>query len=247
MEGLKGRKAIVTGGAAGIGKAIATALAQAGVDIAVCDVNLEGATATAQELSQLGVKALAYKFDVGSFSEAQDAVNRVVADLGTVHILVNNAGITKDAMLLRMSEQDFDRVLNVNLKGAFNMTKAVLKTLLKERWGRIINIASVIGQMGNAGQANYAASKAGLIGLTKATAKELASRNITANAIAPGFIVSAMTNAIPQEFKDNYMKAIPLGRFGTPDDVARLVRFLASDDAAYITGQAIRVDGGLLM
>jgi len=247
MEGLKGRKAIVTGGAAGIGKAIATTLAQAGVDVAVCDVNLEGATATAQGLSLLEVKALAYKFDVGSFSEAQDAVNRIVADMGTVHILVNNAGITKDAMLLRMSEQDFDRVLNVNLKGAFNMTKAVLKTLLKERWGRIINIASVIGQMGNAGQANYAASKAGLIGLTKATAKELASRNITANAIAPGFIVSAMTDAIPQEFKDNYMKAIPLGRFGTPDDVARLVRFLASDDAAYITGQAIRVDGGLLM
>jgi len=247
MEGLKGRKSIVTGGAAGIGKAIATYLARAGADVAVCDVNLEGATATATELAASGVKSLAYKFDVGSFAETQDAVNRIIADLGTVHVLVNNAGITKDTMLLRMTEQDFDRVLTVNLKGAFNMTKGVLRTLIKERWGRIINIASVIGQMGNAGQANYAASKAGLIGLTKATAKEVASRGVTVNAIAPGFIVSAMTDAIPQDFKDTYMKAIPLGRFGTPDDVARLCMFLASEDAAYITGQVIRVDGGLLM
>jgi 3-oxoacyl-[acyl-carrier protein] reductase len=247
MDGLKGKKAIVTGGAAGIGKAIATCLARAGVDVAVSDVNLEGAAQTCGELTAHGVRAIPCKFDVGSFAEVQEAVNKLVADLGTVHILVNNAGITKDNLLLRMTEQDFDRVLTVNLKGAFNMTKAVLRTMLKERWGRIINIASVIGQMGNAGQANYAASKGGLIALTKSTAKELASRNITVNAIAPGFIASAMTDALLPEVKENYMKGIPLGRFGTPDDVARLCRFLASDDAAYITGQVIRVDGGLLM
>jgi len=247
MEGLKGRKAIVTGGAAGIGKAIATCLARAGVDVAVSDVNLEGATRTCQELTTHGIKAIPCKFDVGSFAETQEAVNKLVSDLGTVHILVNNAGITKDNLLLRMTEQDFDRVLTVNLKGAFNMTKAVLRTMLKERWGRIINIASVIGQMGNAGQANYAASKGGLIALTKSTAKEVASRNITVNAIAPGFIQSAMTDALTPEVRENYMKGIPLGRFGTPDDVARLCRFLASDDAAYITGQVIRIDGGLLM
>jgi 3-oxoacyl-[acyl-carrier protein] reductase len=247
MEGLKGRKAIVTGGAAGIGKAIATRLAQAGVDVAVSDVNLEGATQTCGELAAHGVKAVPCKFDVGSFAEVQEAVDKLVADLGTVHILVNNAGIARDNLLLRMTEQDFDRVLTVNLKGAFNMTKAVMRTMLKERWGRIINIASVIGQMGNAGQANYAASKGGLIALTKSVAKEVASRNITVNAIAPGFIQSAMTDALSPEVKESYMKGIPLGRFGTPDDVARLCRFLASDDAAYITGQVIRVDGGLLM
>jgi 3-oxoacyl-[acyl-carrier protein] reductase len=247
MDGLKGKKAIVTGAAAGIGKAIALCLAQAGVDVAVSDVNLEGATQTCGELTAHGVNAIPCEFDVGSFAETQEAVNRLVANLGTVHILVNNAGITKDSLLLRMTEQDFDRVLVVNLKGAFNVTKAVLKTMVRERWGRIINIASVIGQMGNAGQANYAASKGGLIAFTKSAAKELASRNITVNAIAPGFIQSAMTDALTPEFKQSYMKAIPLGRFGTPDDVAKLCRFLASDDAAYITGQVIRIDGGLLM
>jgi 3-oxoacyl-[acyl-carrier protein] reductase len=247
MESLKGKKAIVTGGAAGIGKAIALHLAQAGADIAVCDVNIEGARATAAELSALGVKALALQFDVGSYEEAEKAVGQILVDFGSVHILVNNAGIARDSLLLRMTEQDFDRVITVNLKGAFNMTKACLRTMLRERWGRIVNIASVVGEMGNAGQANYAAAKAGLIGLTKSTAKEVASRGITVNAVAPGFIATAMTEKLAPEVKETYLKAIPLGRFGTTDDVARLCGFLASEDAAYITGQVIRVDGGLLM
>ena len=247
MESLRDKKAIVTGGAAGIGKAIAAHLARAGVHIAVCDVNLEGAQATAAELVTHGIRAQAYKFDVGSFAEVQAAVDRIVVDLGGVDILVNNAGITRDSLLLRMSEEDFDRVVTVSLKGAFNLTKACLRPMMKARWGRIINMASIIGQMGNAGQANYAAAKAGLIGLTKATAKEVASRNITVNAIAPGFIATAMTERLPDDVKENYRKVIPLGRFGTPDDVAMVCRFLASEDASYITGQVIRVDGGLLM
>lgn len=247
MEGLKGRKSIVTGGAAGIGKAIATYLARAGADVAVCDVNLEGATATATELAASGVKSLAYKFDVGSFAETQDAVNRIIADLGTVHVLVNNAGITKDTMLLRMTEQDFDRVLTVNLKGAFNMTKGVLRTLIKERWGRIINIASVIGQMGNAGQANYAASKAGLIGFTKSVALEVASRGITANVVAPGLIDTDMTRAMTGSAREEWAAKIPLRRLGTSDDIAAAVCFLASDEASYITGQVLAVNGGMYM
>lgn len=247
MEQLKGRKAIITGGAAGIGRAIALVFAREGADVAVTDVNLEGAQATAQDVAALGVKALGYGFDVSSWAEAQATVERIAADIGGVDILVNNAGITRDNLLLRMSEEDWDRVMAVNLKGAFNMTKACLRLMLRARWGRIINIASVIGQMGNAGQANYAAAKGGLIAFTKSTAKELASRNITVNAIAPGFILTAMTERLPPEVKENYRQAIPLGRFGTPEDVAQVCRFLASEAAAYITGQVIRVDGGLLM
>lgn len=246
MSTLKSKRAIVTGSAAGIGKAISSRLARAGANVAVCDVNLEGASALAGELNGLGVKAMAYKFDVSNSSEVQGAVDQIVQDLGGVDILVNNAGITRDTLLMRMSEEDFDRVLQVNLKGAFNMIKACLRPMLKERWGRIINIASVIGQMGNPGQANYAAAKGGLIALTKSTAKEVGSRNVTANAIAPGFIATAMTDALPEEVKAAYMKMIPLGHFGTPEDVAELVSFLASDAAAYITGQVIRVDGGML-
>lgn len=246
MSDLSGKRAIVTGGAAGIGKAISQRLAGAGADVAVCDVNREGAAATADELSRLGVRAAAYKFDVSSPSEVQTAVDQIVQDLGGVSILVNNAGITRDTLLMRMSEEDFDRVLQVNLKGAFNLTKACLRPMLKERWGRIINIASVIGQMGNAGQANYAAAKGGLIALTKSTAKEVGSRNVTANAIAPGFIATAMTDALPEEVKTAYMKLIPLGHFGRPEDVADLAVFLAGEGAAYITGQVIRVDGGML-
>jgi len=259
--------AVVTGAASGIGKAIALTLGLHGktgtvpfsvsekrdcpsvfpMAIAVCDVNLEGAQAVARELTATGAKAQAYKFDVGSLAEAEAAAGRICADLGPIRVLVNNAGIARDNLLLRMSEEDFDRVLNVNLKGAFNMTKACMRPMLKARWGRIVNIASIIGQMGNAGQANYAAAKAGLIGLTKSTAKELAGRNITVNAIAPGFIATPMTEKLPPDVQERYRVAIPLQRFGTPEDVARVCLFLVSDAAAYITGQVIRVDGGLLM
>jgi 3-oxoacyl-[acyl-carrier protein] reductase len=247
MEGLRDKKAIVTGAASGIGRAIALALARAGVNVAVCDVNPEGAAVVAGELAALGIKAVASKFDVGSFPEVQAACEKIAADLGGVNILVNNAGITRDNLLLRMTEEDWDRVLTVNLKGAFNLTKACIRLMIKERWGRIINIASVIGQMGNAGQANYAAAKAGLIALTKSTAKEVASRGVTVNAIAPGFIATPMTDKLSSEAKATYLKGIPLGRLGAPEDVANLCRFLASEQASYITGQVIRVDGGLLM
>jgi 3-oxoacyl-[acyl-carrier protein] reductase len=247
MSKLKGKKVIVTGAGSGIGKAIAKRFAEEDSVIAVCDINLEAVNLAAKEIEIIGAKVQPYKVDVSSFEEVTATVTKITEALGGVQILVNNAGITRDTLLLRMSEEDFDKVIAVNLKGTFNFTKACSKYMIKEEWGRVINIASIIGEMGNAGQANYAAAKAGIIGFTKSIAKELAARNITVNAIAPGFIKTPMTENLPENVKENYRKLIPLGREGLPEDVANLCLFLASDEASYITGQVIRVDGGMLM
>jgi len=244
---LKGKTALVTGGAQGIGKAIAVALAKAGADVAISDVNMEKAAETAAEITALGVKSVAIEGNVADAASSQAMVDKAVSELGKLDILVNNAGITRDNLIMRMKEEDWDLVLDVNLKGSFNCAKAALKYMSKARTGRIINIASVVGAMGNAGQANYVASKAGLIGLTKTIAREYASRNITSNAVAPGFIDTAMTQALPEKVREELMKQIPLGRLGTAEDVAEAVKFLASDGAAYITGHVIHVNGGMYM
>jgi len=244
---LKDKVALVTGGARGIGKAIALSLARAGADIAVADVNLEEAQNTAREIEASGVKSMALSMDVTDFAKVEEGVNKILDKFSKVDILINNAGITKDNLLLRMSQQEWDAVLTVNLKGAFNCIKAVCRPMIKQRSGKIINIASIIGIIGNPGQANYSASKAGLIALTKTAAKELASRNINVNAIAPGFIQTDMTAKLTQELQQKMKEAIPLDKFGTPDDVAAACLFLASDDSSYITGQTIVVDGGMVM
>ncbi len=244
---LNGRVAIVTGAGSGIGRAIAHKFGQAGAVVAVCDLITAAAEQVAEEINQEGGRAKPFTVDVADSARVGEVVNEIETGLGGIHILVNNAGITRDNLLLRMSEEDFDRVIAVNLKGAFNLTRACCRVMMKVRWGRIINISSVIGQMGNAGQANYAAAKAGLIGFTKSVAKELASRNITVNAVAPGFIRTAMTEKLDPAVQQAYIQMIPLKRAGTPEDVAGLCLFLASEEAGYITGQVIRVDGGMLM
>ncbi|MCX7731898.1 MAG: 3-oxoacyl-[acyl-carrier-protein] reductase [candidate division WOR-3 bacterium] len=244
---LNSKIALVTGGGAGIGRAIAKRLAESGAIVAVCDLIGESAGQVVQEIEQAGGRAYGYALDVADNGQVEQVVKQIESELGGVQILVNNAGITRDSLLIRMSEDDFDRVLAVNLKGAFNLTKACCRSMMRLHWGRIINISSVIGQMGNAGQSNYAAAKAGLIGFTKSVAKELAARNITVNAIAPGFIATAMTEKLDPAVRQSYIAAIPLKRAGTPEDVASLCLFLASDEAGYITGQVIRVDGGMLM
>lgn len=244
---LNGKTAIVTGAAQGIGKAIALALAKQGASVVVSDVNLEQAQQTAKEIEGLGAKSLAVKCNVADAAEVDALVKQAQEAFPTLDILVNNAGVTRDNLMMRMSEQDWDLVLSVNLKGAFLTTKAVSRVMMKQRSGRIVNMASIIGVMGNAGQANYAASKGGLIALTKSTAKEFASRNVTCNAVAPGFIETAMTAKLSDEVKQNYAKGIPLGRMGGPGDVAGAVLFLVSEQAAYITGQVLHVDGGLVM
>ena len=244
---LKGKVAFITGAAQGIGKAIAQLLSEAGADVVVADLDLGKAQETAKEISERGAKTLALKINVASLGVVQEAVDSVMTQWGRLDILVNNAGITRDGLLLRMKEEDWNLVMEVNLKGTFNCTKAVLPPMTKKRSGKIVNIASIVGVMGNAGQANYAASKAAVIGFTKSVAREYASRGINVNAVAPGFIETAMTQALSQEVRDNLYKQIPLGRLGTPQDVAYAVRFLVSEEAAYITGQVLHVNGGMLM
>jgi 3-oxoacyl-[acyl-carrier protein] reductase len=244
---LKDKNAIVTGSAQGIGKSIALALAKAGANIVVSDVNIEEAEKTVKEIEAMGRKAIAVKCNVADANEVTELVKKAQETFPALDILVNNAGVTRDNLMMRMEEKDWDLVLDVNLKGAFLLTKAVTRIMMKQRYGRIVNMSSVIGVMGNAGQSNYAASKGGLIAFTKSTAKEFASRNITCNAIAPGFIETAMTAKLSDEVKENYKKGIPLGRMGSVDDVANAVLFLVSEQSTYITGQVLQVDGGLVM
>jgi len=244
---LEGRVALVTGAAQGIGRAIALALAEVGADIAGGDVNLEGMEKTAKEIEALGRKALAVKLDVSDPASVKEAVGKILEAWGKIDILVNNAGITKDNLIMRMKREDWDRVLSINLNGAFHCIQAVVPGMVKQRYGRIINIASVVAQAGNAGQANYISSKAGLIGLTKAVASEVGSRTVTVNAVAPGFIATAMTENLPDAVKQRMMSLIPLGRMGTDRDIASAVRFLASEEAGYITGHVLNVNGGMYM
>jgi len=244
---LKGRVALVTGGARGIGRAICERLAAEGASLAIVDIMQEVANETAAEFMEKGVKAVAFAADVSKPEDADATVKAVVEELGSIDILVNNAGITRDTLMMRMSEADWDLVINVNLKGTFNFTKAAIRPMMKNRYGKIVNVASVVGRMGNPGQANYAASKAGVIGLTKTAAKEFASRNINVNAVAPGYIQTDMTKELSDQAKDAFMTVTPMKRAGSPEDVAAVVYFLASPDSDYVTGQVINIDGGLLM
>ena len=239
------RTALVTGGARGIGRAIAVALARKGVDVAVTDVNPEGAEEAAAEIQSLGCRSWALSGNAADFATAGEMADKVAADAGGIDILVNNAGITRDGLLMRMKEKDWDDVLAVNLKGAFNFCRAVVPSMVKRRWGRIVNMSSVVGAMGNAGQVNYASSKAGLIGMTKALAREVAARNVTVNAVAPGFIDTAMTQALSEKVKTALLQQIPAGRLGAVDDIVEATLFLASDGAGYITGQVLHVNGGM--
>jgi 3-oxoacyl-[acyl-carrier protein] reductase len=245
---LKGKTALVTGGSRGIGRAIALDLARNGAKVAV---NYSGSEAKAkevvQEIGAIGGEAFAIQADVSKMDSVTAMVKEVITAFGSLDILVNNAGITRDNLIMRMKEEEWDAVMNTNLKGVFNTTKAVTRQMMKQRSGRIINIASIVGVSGNPGQANYVAAKAGVIGLTKTTAKELSSRNITVNAVAPGFIETDMTDKLEENVKQEMKKQIPLARFGHPEDVAAAVRFLASDDSSYMTGQTLHIDGGMVM
>ncbi|MBR1881800.1 MAG: 3-oxoacyl-[Muribaculaceae bacterium] len=248
MKLLEGKVALITGAARGIGKAIALKFAAEGADIAFTDLVIdENGQETEREIAALGVKAKGYASNAANFAETEEVVAKVKEDFGHIDILVNNAGITKDGIMLRMSEAQWDAVIAVNLKSAFNFIHALLPIMMRQRGGSIINMASVVGVHGNAGQANYAASKAGLIALAKSVAQEMGSRGIRANAIAPGFIDTAMTQALPEEVRKEWAKKIPLRRGGTVDDIANVATFLASDMSAYVTGQVIQVDGGMNM
>ena len=247
MSDFQGKVVVVTGSTRGIGAEIARQFAHRGASVVVSGRNQEKLQEMERELKEIGVPVLAVAADVGKADQAQNLIQQAIQTFGRVDVLVNNAGITRDNLLMRMKEEEWDQVIETNLKGTFNCIKAVTRQMMKQRSGRIINITSVVGQMGNAGQANYAASKAGIIGLTKSVAKELASRNITCNAVAPGFIETDMTAVLGENVKESLQAQIPLGRLGTESDVAKVVCFLASEDAAYITGQVINVDGGMVM
>ena len=247
MVGLEGRVALITGASQGIGRACALALAHDGAKIALAARNQEKLAQVASEIAAAGGESAAFKMDVASEDEIKAGVKAAIERFGKIDILVNNAGITRDTLMMRMKRADWDSVLATNLTGAHLCIQAVIGSMLKQRWGRIINIASIFGEIGQAGQANYAASKAGLIGLTKAVAREVASRNITVNAVSPGYIETAMTEVLAPELKETVLKMIPLGRAGTDADVASAVRFLASEGASYITGEVLRVNGGMLM
>ena len=244
---VKDRVAVVTGASRGIGRSIALALAAGGAKIVAADISLEGCEALVAELAKGGTVGLAVQCNVAVAEDAERLVAAATEKFGRVDILINNAGITRDGLLMRMKDEEWDAVLSVNLKGAFVCTRAASKVMSKQRYGRIINIASIVGQMGNAGQANYCASKAGLIGLTKSVARELARRNVTANAVAPGFIATDMTDALPEKARQELAAQIPMERLGSADDIANAVLFLASDNSAYITGQVLAVNGGMYM
>jgi 3-oxoacyl-[acyl-carrier protein] reductase len=245
---LEGKVAVVTGGSRGIGFATCKKLASEGATIIITDICDESTAAPAvKELEEMGATAKFYQSNVADFAQATSTVEAIIEDFGGIDILVNNAGIVRDKLVLKMDESDFDAVINVNLKGTYNMIKATYKHFMKKRSGRIISLASVVGIMGNAGQANYSASKAGIIGLTKSVAKELGARNVTVNAIAPGYIATDMTDALSDKAKAAIDSGIPMRRRGTPEDVANAICFLASDDASYITGEVIKVDGGMAM
>lgn len=245
---LTGRVAIVTGGSRGIGNAVARKLASLGADIVInYTSNAEVAKTAEEEIESLGVRCRSVKCDVSKFEEVQKMMDEVVEEFGKIDILVNNAGITRDGLLMRMKEEDFDAVVDINLKGVFNCTKTAAKYMMKKKYGKVVNMSSVVGIIGNAGQANYCASKAGVIGFTKATARELASRNININAVAPGFIETDMTAVLKDEVRDEMLKSIPKKSFGKPEDIANVVAFLVSDLSSYVTGQVINVDGGMVM
>ena len=248
MRLLEGKTAVITGGSRGIGKGIAMRFAAEGANIAITNIsNNEEFDATVSEISALGVKAKGYVSDASVFVDAENVIDEIVKDFGSVDILVNNAGITRDTLLMRMTEEQWDQVLTVNLKSVFNLTKAAIKPMMKQKNGSIINMSSVVGVSGNAGQANYSASKAGIIGFTKSVAKELGSRNVRCNAIAPGFILTEMTSRLPEDVKSDWIAKIPLRRGGLPEDVANVALFLASDLSSYVTGQTISVCGGMAM
>jgi len=245
MFDFSGQKVVITGATRGIGFALAEAFVKAGADVAVCGTHEDAVQQTVAKLTALGGKVFGQRTDISNPQDCQSFIENTVKELGGLDVLVNNAGITKDGLVVRMSESDWDQVINVNLNGTFYMSKAALKVMFKKRSGSIVNISSVIGQMGNAGQANYAASKAGIIGLTKSLAKEFGSRGIRVNAVAPGFVRTAMTDALSEEMKAKAFEAIALKRFAEPQDIAKAVMFLASQDAAYITGHVLAVNGGL--